>query len=224
MPATRRGSNRIFLRRGTIILSANWPNNLNSQKQQERGFVSQDQGEAEHTDERHPEHFLPLEVAPDKIHRLIHPNGASCEADSLCWECFQDALAYAEAAQSEPTYIEAATKLGMSPLELAARDFFTPPEITRIDLSGYNGRKGDLIEITAFDTVKVCGVGVLIIDEQCKLIELGQAVHIQGNTWAYKAVKYSRSPSVVVIADAQDLPGHLSEKRSRKKLKRGRYR
>lgn len=182
------------------------------------------QDKAEHTDSCCAEHFLPLEVAPDKIHRLIHPNGASCEADSLCWECFQDALVYAEAAQREPIYAEAAAKLGMSPLELAARDFFTPPEITRIDLSKYNGRKGDIIEITAFDTVKVCEVGVLIIDEQCKLIELGQAVYTQGNIWIYKAVKCSQAPSVIVIADAQDLPGHLSEKRSCKKLKRGRYR
>mgnify|MGYP000007189781 FL=1 len=223
MSAIWQSSNRIFLRRGIAILSANWPNNLNNQNQQDEGSVSQGSHRGECSDDCCSEHFLPLEVAPDKIHRLIHPNGASCEADSLCWECFQDALAYAEAAQREPTYTEAAAKLGMSPLELAARDFFTPPEITRIDLSRYNGRKGDLIEITAFDTVKVCGVGVLIIDEQCKLIEFGQAVHAQGNTWLYKTVKYSQAPSVIVIADAQDLPGHLSEKRSRKKLKRGRY-
>lgn len=205
-------------------MSANWPNNLNNQNKQEDNCVLQSSDRAQEAEDSCAEHFLPLEVAQDKIHRLIHPNGASCEADSLCWEYFQDALAYAEGAQGEPIYIEAAAKLGMSPLELAARDFFTPPEITRIDLSHYNARKGDLIEITAFDTVKVCKVGILIIDEQCKLIELGQAVHAQGNTWVYKALKNSQAPSVIVIADAQDLPGHLSEKRSRKKIKRGRYR
>ena len=204
-----------------VRLSANWPNNEDKQTD---GFAVEYKEKAECADDSTAEHFLPLEVAPDRVHRLIHPNGASCEADSLCWECFQDALGYAEEAQREPIYIEMAAKLGMSPLELAARDFFTPPEIASIDLTQYNGRKGDLIEIKAFDTVKVCSVGILIVDEQCKLIELGQAVYTKGNVWRYKAVKYSQSPSVIVVADAQDLPGHLSEKRSCKKLKRGRYR
>ena len=224
MSTAEKVCNFILQCRGIARLSADWPNNLNNENEQTGDFAFAHQEKADHADDCTAEHFLPLEVAPDKVHRLIHPNGASCEADSLCWECFQDALGYAEEAQREPIYIETASKLGMSPLELAARDFFTPPEIASIDLTKYNGRKGDLIEIKAFDTVKVCSVGILIVDEQCKLIELGQAVHTKGNVWVYKAVKYSQSPSVMVIADAQDLPGHLSEKRSCKKLKRGRYR
>ncbi|MGM9997789.1 MAG: hypothetical protein ACI38Q_00065 [Candidatus Bruticola sp.] len=175
-------------------------------------------------DDGSEERFLPLEVSPDRVHRLIHPNGESWDADSVCWGCFQDALAYAEQAQRRSEYIKAAQKLGMTPLELAARDFFTPPEISRINLNNYNGCRGDLIEVTAFDTVKVCQVGILIVDEQYNLLEFGYASHAKGNIWVYESSKYYKLSSVIVIADVTDLPGHLSEKRTGKKLKRGRSR
>ncbi|MGM9991468.1 MAG: hypothetical protein ACI376_01280 [Candidatus Bruticola sp.] len=213
-------------------MSADCFNSLNSENNKngippvsgaERGEASSKLS-AEYIEDGSEERFLPLEVSSDKVHRLIHPNGESWEADNMCWGCFQDALAYAEKAQFRPEYINAAQKLGMTPLELAARDFFTPPEISRINLSKYNGCRGDRIEVTAFDTVKVCQVGILIVDEQYNLLEFGYAFHTKGNLWTYESSKYYKLSSVIVIADVTDLPGHLSEKRAGKKLKRGRSR
>ena len=169
------------------------------------------------------EALLPLEVAPDSSQRLVHPNGVRCSAGSRLWEYFQDALAYAEEAQHQPEYIQAAQASGRTPLEVAATDFFQPPEIICIDLSRYNGKKGEIIEVTAYDAVKVQQVGLLVLDEQRKLLEMGHARHIDGNLWRYEARKNLQVASVVVVADAVDLPGHVAERRLSKTLKRGRY-
>ena len=83
------------------------------------------------------EYSLPLEVSSDSTHYLVHPNGSSCQADSRFFEYYQDALAYAEEAQYRKEYIEAAEKSGQTPLEVAAIDFFRPPEILCINAEQY---------------------------------------------------------------------------------------
>ena len=170
------------------------------------------------------EYSLPLEVSSDSTHYLVHPNGSSCQADSRFFEYYQDALAYAEEAQYRKEYIEAAEKSGQTPLEVAAIDFFRPPEILCINAEQYNGREGNLIYVTAFDTVKVERIGILVLSDQGRLLEMGHAGLVKGDVWCYRAKRTLQVASVLIIADAVDLPGHMVEKRITKILKRGRNR
>lgn len=165
------------------------------------------------------ERSFPMDVSLDKTFNLVHPNGFCCEAGSRFWEYFQDALEYAERAQYWEEYKNAASLGGRSPLEAAAADFFRPPEILCIDLSRYRGRKGDIIGIAAFDSIKVCSVGVLILTPEKELLEMGTAVRSDGGMWLYSASKDLDAESVLVIVDAEDLPGHVTEKRLSKQLR-----
>ena len=160
---------------------------------------------------------VPLESASDTKY-LCHPSGDSCETDIVCWEYFQDALAYAEKAQFRDEYAEAARKTGQSPLEAAVFDFFRPPSILDVNLHGYHGKKGDEIIINAFDSVGISDAAVLILEPSGTLLEMGHAYRLEDKRWKYNAAKDCLSRFVKIIVDVWDLPGHMVEERYQKSL------
>ena len=80
-------------------------------------------------------------------------------------ERFRQAVLYAKAAKGKPEYEPVAEARGVSTFNVATADFFHPPEILDIDVSGYTGAAGETITIKAVDDVKVTKVGVLIADD-----------------------------------------------------------
>ena len=134
------------------------------------------------------------------------------------WSHFHDVLNYAKEAENREEYVETARRRRSTPLEVATADFFHPPEICSIDVSRYHGHVGDVIEVTVVDNVSVASVGVLIVDEAGRLVEMGSATLRSGDYWSYVATKNAKTKHVRVIVDAADLPGHLSEKRVEKEV------
>lgn len=69
---------------------------------------------------------------------------------------------------------------------VAVRDSFTAPEVTRIDVSNYKGLSDDRIYIEATDDFKVTAVKVSIHNPTGELVEAGDAVlEIDGLHWLY---------------------------------------
>ncbi|MBQ7528358.1 hypothetical protein IJT10_00445 [bacterium] len=163
----------------------------------------------------------PLDIKDDTRY-LFHPNGDKCSVIPRLWEYFHDALAYADRFQHRKEYIEAACANSCTTLEIAVEDFFQPPEVLEINLQFYRGRRGDRIQIRACDKVKVVEVGILILDDNGDLLEFGQAEFVEGDTWHYWAKKSLDVGAVTVIVDAFDLPGHVSESRACKTLRKNR--
>jgi hypothetical protein len=135
------------------------------------------------------------------------------------WQLFKDAVAYARKAKVQEEYREAAASHHTTPFKVATADFLHPPEIREIDLADYHGKPGDVIRVHAVDDVKVAQVGILIVDHENCLLEMGMAENPDGGEiWRYVATVDAPGHHVRVIVDAADLPGHLAEARAKKKI------
>ena len=76
---------------------------------------------------------------------------------------FQEAAAYAKAAaKTEPIYKELTVGTAKSAYNVAVGDWFNPPEVREIDLSGYTGEVGEEIRAKVSDDVQVETVKVTI--------------------------------------------------------------
>ena len=129
------------------------------------------------------------------------------------WQRFKEAVAYARKAQANPEYKAEAEARHTTAFKVATADFLHPPEISKVDLDDYHGHVGDSIRIHADDDVSVTMVGVLIVDEENHLIEMGMAWR-DGAAWRYDATHETKAHHVRVVVDAADLPGHLAEGRA----------
>ncbi|HEY3998745.1 MAG TPA: hypothetical protein VGO93_07760 [Candidatus Xenobia bacterium] len=135
----------------------------------------------------------------------------------LHWQQFNDAMAYAMSAQSRPEYVALANRHHTTPFKVATADFLHSPQITQIDLTGYHGHAGENIHIETDDDMMLTQVGVLIVDNQNNLIEMGMAEPAEQG-WNYRTTRQAHCEHVRVIVDASDLPGHLSERRIEKAI------
>ena len=129
---------------------------------------------------------------------------------------FRAAAAYARTALADPVqdplYRAAAAARGVPVFAFIMGDFLNPPEVQAIDATGYHGRIGDVIKVSALDGYSVVSVGVVIRDAAATVLEQGQAVHA-GSGWNYAAtVAVTAGESVTIEATARDLPGHLAVK------------
>ncbi|MBM3461655.1 MAG: hypothetical protein FJX76_06095 [Armatimonadetes bacterium] len=146
--------------------------------------------------------------------RAANPDG---RLEAAHWETFREAVAYALAKKTDPTYKAVAAERHTSPFRVATADFLHVPEIDEIDVRDYHGHAGDEIRVRAHDDVKVTEVGIIVLDEENRPIEIGQAVDM-GPQWVYKARRQATSDHVRIIVDAADIPGNLSEARVEKTL------
>ncbi len=87
---------------------------------------------------------------------------------------------YAKGAQGVAEYHDAAQARGVSAFNVATADFLHPPEVQKVDVSGYHGAIDETIHITAVDDVKVKTVGVMIVNDDGTLVEKGTAVAAMG--------------------------------------------
>ena len=111
---------------------------------------------------------------------------------------FKEAAAYAwSASRREPIYAQLAAGTLKNAYNVALGDWFHPPVIHRVE------RRGKAIRIQASDDVLVAGVQVVILDEQGKILEQGEAVKGKGDWW-----EYLPRESGQVTVEARDLAGN----------------
>jgi hypothetical protein len=96
--------------------------------------------------------------------------------------------------------------------KLVMSDFLTAPVIEEIDVSGYQGRAGDLLRVIATDDIEVVAVEVFIRTASGTAVENGAAAKVHG-LWCYTttAIAPASDPLVVEVV-ARDRPGNESRK------------
>ncbi len=127
-------------------------------------------------------------------------------------ERFKLAAAYARAALADPVsqtlYQTAAQSKGVPLFAFAMGDFLNAPEVQSIDATGYRGRPGDLIKVSATDDFEVVTVDVVIRNAASVVLEQGPATLI-GGQWTYTATTVAAAGETVMIeATAKDHPSH----------------
>ena len=130
---------------------------------------------------------------------------------------FQEAAIYAKAQIADPNskaeYATEQNGRNGSAYTIAVADFLHAPDIREVDLSGYEGKRGDAIRIRATDDFKVVGVTVRIENGDGSLVEQGRAVQ-QANAldWVYTATATNADLNGDKITiRASDKPGHFDE-------------
>lgn len=145
---------------------------------------------------------------PDQVNQ---PNTPAQQAQR---EKFSQGARYAKGAladaQLKALYEARSHALNKPPFALAVADYLKPPVVDQIDLTGYHKHVGDPILIKAHDDLEVTGVTVDIVDNVQASVESVTATFDTGlNAWRYVAtVDASAKPSVTVMANALDHPGH----------------
>jgi hypothetical protein len=141
---------------------------------------------------------------------------------------FSKAKQYGKEVLANPTkkaaYTPAARQKNRSEWNLAIGDSLTPPTITEIDPSGYNGQAGDLVRIKAADDVKVSSLTVAIRNIAGQIFEEGQAEpSLEPDQWTYTALTTVPATELAVTIEvtAVDMPGNKTVKQADRILHRG---
>ncbi|OMP74460.1 hypothetical protein [[Flexibacter] sp. ATCC 35208] len=126
---------------------------------------------------------------------------------------FKEGIIYGKAVMADPALkalYAAAVKGDQSAYNLAVRDAYKAPEITKISTDLYTGLIGSTITVRAVDDFKVASVRVAIYSAVGDLIEQGDAVlEANGLDWLYTAtVANSAIAGCRVRAVAKDLPAN----------------
>ncbi len=131
-------------------------------------------------------------------------------------ERFRLAAAYARDALHDPVlralYEQRAQDRQKPVFSVAVGDYFNPPVVHAIDVTGYHGQAGDLITMIASDDFEVASVGVVIRDAADAVLEEGPAALVEGR-WSYAAtVAVAAGETVTIEATAKDHPGNARGK------------
>jgi len=125
---------------------------------------------------------------------------------------FVKASNYAKASLENPERLalyEAKASLGVTPYNLALKDYFTPPEIVEIINTSYTGAAGGRIDILATDDLVVKALSVSIYNAAGVMVESGEAVKTEEGFWHYTAAaNLPQLAGAKIVATATDLPGN----------------
>ncbi len=114
---------------------------------------------------------------------------------------FKAAAAYARvAARTNPIYAQLAEGTMKNAYNVALGDWFHPPVIQHVE------RRGRTIQVQASDDVMVAGVQVMILDEQGKVMEKGDALRGKDDWWEYAPTAEGK-----VALEARDLAGNVAK-------------
>jgi hypothetical protein len=108
----------------------------------------------------------------------------------------------------------AKAKEGQNAYNMALADYLHAPDISEIDASLYDGKKGNLLRIHVSDEYLVSGVSVAIYGPDDSLLEEGNAVQAENATdWVYTTQKASTQiQGNRLHIRATDMPGNVAEK------------
>jgi hypothetical protein len=128
---------------------------------------------------------------------------------------FRDAMVYARRALSDPKVYQyyKKKKRGMQTVwNVAVADYMKRPQITEIDVSRYQGLRGNIIRVKAKDNYFVAGVVVRIFNAHGVEVESGMAVSMSGRgDWIYKALEENRGwKGGQVVVRVSDSPGNVT--------------
>jgi hypothetical protein len=127
-------------------------------------------------------------------------------------ERFKLAVAYGRGAMGDEDmhsmYESAAKERDLPIFAVMIADYFNAPTIHKVDLSGYNGQDGNVIDVTVTDDFAVASVFVKISDGQGNVLESGFATENIDSTsrWYYSA-RANVSVPVTIEVVAKDYPG-----------------
>jgi hypothetical protein len=149
------------------------------------------------------------------IAKIAARSGKVAPAQQQVRDKFRQAAAYARSVIKNPAIreiYESRASGGITPYNLALKDFFTSPVISGVDLAAYIGDTGNPITITATDDTKVVEVKVQIVESNGNILEEGLASQ-QGeqDAWVYTASAFNNNPSGSrVVVQVRDLPGNTT--------------
>jgi hypothetical protein len=129
---------------------------------------------------------------------------------------FKRAAKFAKNVLLDPVKLEAYTARahdGVTPYNLAVKDYMNSPEIYKINVSGYKGNPGEKILVETSDDFVITSVTVSISDPAGTTIEEGPC-EFNLLTGIYEFTTTIAVPDlagVAVFANVCDLPGHSSE-------------
>ncbi|MEK6478164.1 hypothetical protein WJR50_11535 [Catalinimonas sp. 4WD22] len=130
---------------------------------------------------------------------------------------FKEGAQYASKAILDPNikaaYAERA-RPGLSAYSVALTDFLKAPDISLVDFSQYDGKKGSQLIIRASDDHMVAEVSVAIYDVNGVLLEEGSAIPEEnGLDWTYATQKATTEVQGNRLEiRATDLPGNRSQR------------
>lgn len=129
---------------------------------------------------------------------------------------FQVASLYATTILKDPVRRAAYTlklRKGLTTYNLALKDYLKTPVILKIDVSGYHGKPGEKISVTASYDFPLEEVSVRIVDASGSMAEKGVCTFsLPTGTYDYTATTLVPDlPGVTVIAAARNMPGHVTE-------------
>jgi hypothetical protein len=127
---------------------------------------------------------------------------------------FGRAVVYGKSVMEDPAslafYEGLAKQKDMPAFSLCVGDYLNAPTMDDLDLSKYQGKVGDLIQITTHDDIGVVRVNVELTRTDGTNIERGQAIEMVTGTgnWAYIAtVPVTAGTDIFIEAEAFDRPG-----------------
>ncbi len=125
---------------------------------------------------------------------------------------FREAVAYAKMQMADPiakAEYQSRAKGLQKAFNVAITDFYTLPEIHKVDLSNWNGKEGDVIYVHATDDFRVERVTVEIANSTGMLLESAPAVQISAVKWECLLQKnYTGAGKLFVKVSAWDRPGN----------------
>ena len=109
-------------------------------------------------------------------------------------------------------YEEMAKVKHLTAYNLIVKDYLSVPEITDVNVNGYNGTVGSKITIEASDVLDLPKVMVEILKADGTSLEAGKASLVDGD-WVYTAtIANSDRSGTKIHIKAYDIPGNVSEK------------
>lgn len=126
---------------------------------------------------------------------------------------FREAMAYAKLQMADPVAkagYQAKVKGLQKAINIAIADFYHPPEISKVDLSNWKGRGGDVITIYATDDFRVEKVEAEITDSNGVLLESTAARQITAIKWECFLQKGYAGGQLHIKISAWDRPGNMA--------------
>jgi len=126
---------------------------------------------------------------------------------------FRRASRYAANILKDPGMLaiySAKVRRGVTPYNLALKDYYTPPKVNMIDVSAYHGIPGEVIRVEAYDEIRLSSVTVTIADAAGGIIEMGSCEpSVQAGLFVYTTTKeVTCCAGCTITALARDTPGN----------------
>ena len=152
-------------------------------------------------------------VIASRPEKRVRPSSAAQQEQR---ERFAQARRYAQEVLADPWQREAYDRLAKQRNRrtdlLLISDYLTPPEVTAIDVSGYQRQPGDTIRLFAEDDIEVVSVEVTIQTASGVTLERGFGAQVHG-VWCYRVTAATPAGAPLTItATARDRPGHAGSR------------